>query len=66
MRHAKVKLADAIDWEFLIDEFGGHYDTGELGSHPALSTRLMAGLYILKYTDNLSDEKVCAKFVENL
>ncbi len=25
----------------------------------------MAGLHILKYADNLSDEEVCARFVEN-
>ena len=33
--------------------------------HPALPTRLMAGLHILKYTDNLSDEELCTRWVEN-
>jgi len=65
MNHAKVKLANAIDWEFLSRRCGENYDTVEPSGYPALSTRLMAGLHILKYTDNLSDEEVCAKFVEN-
>jgi transposase, IS5 family len=33
--------------------------------HPALPTRLMAGLQILKYTEDLSDEVLCARWVEN-
>ena len=33
--------------------------------HPSLATRLMAGLMVLKYTDNLSDEELCARWLEN-
>lgn len=63
MNHPKVVLAHAIDWDFLAAKCGGNYS--DTPGHPALSTRLMAGLQILKYTDDLSDEEVCAKFVEN-
>lgn len=65
MGHAKVKLANVIDWDFLAQKCGENYDDVTPGGHPALSTRLMAGLHILKYADDLSDEEVCAKFVEN-
>ena len=63
MGHEKVVLADKIDWQFLSDKCGENY-TDKPG-HPALPTRLMAGLHILKYTDNLSDEELCARWVEN-
>ena len=33
--------------------------------HPPLPTRLMAGLSILKHMRNLSDEDLCARWVEN-
>jgi IS5 family transposase len=63
MRHALVKLAHLIDWRFLEDQFGAAYTDGP-GS-PPLPTRLMAGLEILKYSHNLSDERVCEQWVEN-
>ena len=63
MGHEKVVLAGRIDWQFLSDQCGQAYSAKP--GHPALPTRLMAGLHILKYTDNLSDEEVCARFVEN-
>src|ERR1700744_6062693 len=38
----------------------------ELGpGQPPLPTRLMAGLTILKYTHDLSDEVLCERWVEN-
>lgn len=63
MGHEKVVLANRIDWQFLSDTCGENY-TDKPG-HPALPTRLMAGLHILKYADNLSDEELCARWVEN-
>jgi len=63
MGHEKVVLANRIDWQFLSDKCGENY-TDKPG-HPALPTRLMAGLHILKYADNLSDEELCARWVEN-
>ena len=63
MGHEKVVLADIIDWRFLSDKCGEAYT--DRPGHPPLTTRLMAGVHILKYADNLSDEEVCAGFVEN-
>jgi len=45
-----------MDWGFLEQQFGAVYSDGP-GS-PPLPTRLMAGLSILKYSENLSDERL--------
>ena len=63
LKHALVKLAQAIDWRFLEGEFGAVYTDGP-GS-PPLPTRLMAGLAILKHTYDLSDEVLCERWIEN-
>ncbi len=61
--HEKVVLAGRIDWDFIADRCGLAYS--DRPGHPALSTRLMAGLHILKYADDLSDEEICARWLEN-
>jgi IS5 family transposase len=63
MSHPRVRLAHAIDWWFLEGEFGAVYTDGKGG--PPLTTRLMAGLHILKYSENLSDERLCEVWAEN-
>jgi transposase, IS5 family len=63
MDHALAKLGRAIDWRFLEQRFGAVY-TDKVG-HPPLPTRLMAGLAILKHMHDLSDEDLCARWVEN-
>src|SRR3954451_6043497 len=63
LAHPVVKLARAIDWGFLEEQFGAVY-TDEPG-RPPLPTRLMAGLAILKHMHDLSDEVLCARWVEN-
>src|SRR6201984_1764834 len=63
MKHALVKLGQAIDWRFLEERFGAVY-TDKPGQ-PPLATRLMAGLAILKHTYDLSDEQLAARWVEN-
>ncbi|NJN05285.1 MAG: transposase, partial [Rhodobacteraceae bacterium] len=63
MGHAKVVLAKRIDWPFLSKKLGAVYTDGP--GQPPLPTRLMAGLHILKYADNLSDDEVCARWLEN-
>ena len=63
MNHALVKLAVRIDWGFLEDRFDAVYVDGP--GRPALPTRLMAGLAILKSMHNLSDEALCDRWVEN-
>jgi IS5 family transposase len=61
--HALVKLAQRIDWAFLEKSCGEAYSDGP-GS-PPLPVRLMAGLEILKYTHNVSDERLCEVWLEN-
>ncbi len=63
MGHELVKLARAIGWRFLEARFGEAYSEGP--GMPPLPTRLMAGLAILKHTFNLSDEELCARWIEN-
>ena len=63
MNHPLAKLARTVDWGFLEGRFGEVY-TDDPG-HPPLPTRLMAGLAILKHTFDLSDEELCARWVEN-
>jgi transposase, IS5 family len=63
MRHPLVALARKVDWAFLEKTFGEVYTDGP--GQPPLPTRLMAGLTILKYTHDLSDEVLCERWVEN-
>ena len=63
MDHQLVALARWVDWGFLEKRFGEVYRDGP--GQPPLPTRLMAGLTILKYTYDLSDEELCARWVEN-
>ena len=63
MDHQLVALAHKVDWGFLEKRFGEVYRDGP--GQPPLPTRLMAGLTILKYTYDLSDEELCARWVEN-
>ena len=61
--HQLVALAGKVDWVFLEGRFGEAYRDGP--GQPPLPTRLMAGLTILKYTYDLSDEELCARWLEN-
>ena len=61
-RHELLRLAALIDWAALDAAFGPLY--AEVG-RPGLPTRLMAGLHLLKHAKGLSDEQVCAQWVEN-
>jgi len=63
MNHALVKLAKTISWSFIEAKCGEVYTDGP--GMPPLPTRLMAGLAILKYTFDLSDEAVCERWVES-
>ena len=57
MKHALEKLSRAIDWQALEERLGSVYTDGP-GS-PPLPTRLMAGITVLKYMYDFSDEAVC-------
>jgi transposase, IS5 family len=63
MGHALVRLADEIDWAFLAGRFGSVCTAGP--GQPPLATRLVAGLFILKHMHSLSDEALCARWIEN-
>ena len=63
MGHPLAKLASTVDWRFLEERFGAVYS--DKPGQPPLPTRLMAGLSILKHTHDLSDEDLCACWVEN-
>ena len=63
MDYPLVRLAGEIDWGFLEKRFGAVYGPGP--GQPPLPTRLVAGLFILKHTYALSDEALCARWIEN-
>lgn len=63
LKHPLVKLAQAIDWGFLEKELGAAYS--DKPGRPPLPTRLMAGLAILKHMQNLSDDTLSARWLEN-
>ena len=61
--HPLVRLAREIDWGFLDLRFASVCAPGP--NQPGLPTRLVAGLLILKNMHNLSDEVLCARWLEN-
>src|SRR5262249_44742331 len=63
LTHPLAKLARLIDWTFLEASFGAVY--ADVAGRPALPTRLMAGVAILKHMHDLSDDGLCARWVEN-
>jgi len=63
MKHPLVLLAEKIDWQFLDRRFASVCSDGP--GQPGLPTRLVAGLFILKHMENLSDEVLCERWVEN-
>ncbi len=62
-RHSLVRLAGLIDWGRSEAAFGPLY-TDAIG-RPGLPTRLMVGLHLLKHMDGLSDEAVCARYLDS-
>ncbi len=63
MKHPLVLLAEKIDWQFLDGRFRTVCTPGP--GQPPLPTRLVAGLFILKHMENLSDEVLCGRWEEN-
>ena len=61
-RHALVRVAALIDWDRFEAEFGALYTDG---GRPGLPTRMMVGLHLLKHMDGLSDEAVCARYLDS-
>jgi transposase, IS5 family len=63
MGHPLVRLAGEIDWGFLEQRFASVCEAGP--GQPALPARLIAGLFIVKHMHSLSDEALCARWLEN-
>ena len=62
LRHELVRLAEAIDWGWIDDELADRFsDRGR----PGTESRFMIGLLLLKQIYGLSDDEVCARWVEN-
>ena len=61
--HPLARLAREIDWDFLDRRFSSVYRSGP--GQPPLAPRLVAGLFILKHMHDLSDEALCARWLEN-
>ena len=57
-----MRLAGLIDWARFETEFGPLYTDG---GRPGLPTRLMVGLHLLKHMDGLSDEAICARYLDS-
>ena len=62
-RHPLVRLGGLIEWSRFEATFGPLY-TDAIG-RPGLPTRLMVGLHLLKHMDGLSDEAVCARYLDS-
>lgn len=61
--HRLVRLGRLIDWGFVDRRCGEAYS--DVAGQPPLPTRLMAGLAILKHSDDRSDEALCERWIEN-
>jgi hypothetical protein len=61
--HPLVRLAREIDWGFLDRRFASV--CAPRPGQPGLPTRVVAGLFILEHMHNLSDEVLCARWLEN-
>jgi IS5 family transposase len=62
LNHPLAHLTKLIDWDRLHKEFSVYYSSvGRSGT----SIRLMVGLNLLKHIYALSDDEVCARWVEN-
>lgn len=62
-KHHLIQLAHRTDWSGLEKIFSITY-TRDIG-RPGISTRLMVALHYLKYTYQLSDQRVVDGWVEN-
>jgi IS5 family transposase len=62
-KHLLVKLADVLDWEEIERSYGAHFDSST--GHPALPTRLGAGLLYFQHAYDCSDEAIVNMWVDN-
>ena len=62
-QHPLVRLAALIDWQRFADAFGPLYH--DAVGRPGLAVRLMVGLHMIKHMDGLSDDAVCARYLDS-
>src|SRR5476651_1340793 len=62
LRHELVQLAGKLDWDWIDGQIAPLF--AEQG-RPAVATRFMVGLLLLKQIYGLSDEEVCERWVES-
>jgi IS5 family transposase len=62
-RHPLIRLTNLIDWERFATTFGPLYK--DRVGRPGLPTRLTVGLHLLKHMAGLSDETVCARYLDS-
>ncbi len=66
LRHPLVQLSHRLPWSALEQALSPQLPaTTGTGGRPALPVRLIAGLLYLKHAYDLSDEAVCARWLEN-
>ena len=62
MKHELVQLAGKIDWAWIDSQITPLYSAN---GRPAIETRFMIGLLMLKHIFALSDEEVCARWADS-
>jgi IS5 family transposase len=62
MKHELVQLAGKVDWEWIDGQIAPLYSAN---GRPAIETRFMLGLLLLKHIYGLSDEGVCEHWVHD-
>ena len=62
MKHELVQLAGKIDWTWIDGQITPLYSAN---GRPAIETRFMIGLLMLKHIFALSDEEVCARWADS-
>ena len=66
MSHPLVRVSEAMPWETLIESVGESLPLVPVGpGRRPLPARLVLGLLYLKHAYDLSDEAVCARWLEN-
>lgn len=63
--HPLKTLADKISWSLVEAEYAELFIDNGKGGRPATPVRLVVGLLLLQYLNDLSDEAVCSSWVEN-
>ncbi len=62
-RHTLYRLAERMPWAEFTTKFGAHYSSK--ASRPSVPIRVMVSLLMLKHLENLSDERVIERWMEN-